>query len=194
MPFLLYFYLLLIFIMLLKLNCGIFKNLTAIAFIIVITLLYSCSGNEGKKDKQAENTTVTEKTQATGTEACSLITEEEAKAILGVPVKKGMITESMCQYIDASDKISESGNVSIQLNYGAGSGYDKYISDAENGFNAKAKPVTGVGDKAIFIAGQLIVLKGQNFFTVIVGKNISEAQVIDAEKTIAQKAIERMGN
>lgn len=181
--------------MLLKLNPPIFKNQAAIAFIIATSLLYSCAENDSTENKSGDTQAI-KKTEITGTAPgpCSLITEEEAKSVLGGPVKKGMVTESMCQYVDASDKISESGNVSIQLNYGAGSEYDKYISDSESSFNAKAKPVSGVGDKAFFVAGQLIVLKGQNFFSVIVGKNISEEEVIAAEKSIALKAIERMSN
>lgn len=179
--------------MILKLNVSIFKKEVTIPLIALTCLLYSCSGTE-TADNKLENTPATQKetTGNTPADACSLITEEEAKAVLGSAVKKAVGTAIMCQYVDASDKISESGNVSIQLNYGEGSGYDNYIINSEKGFDVKAKTVTGVGDKAFFVAGQLIVLTGPHFITVIVGKNSSEEQVIAAEKTIAQKAIERL--
>jgi hypothetical protein len=179
--------------MLLKLNQSVFRNAGAIAFITVGSLLFSCSGNDSAENKQAENTQVTEK-KATGKDACSLITEEEAKAVIGGPVKKAVGTESMCQYIDDSEELSKSANVSIQLEYGAGASYDSYITSTERNFGIKAKPVAGIGDKAFFAVGQLIVLKGPNFMMVAVGKDGTEEEILAAEKSVALKAIERLGN
>jgi hypothetical protein len=54
--------------------------------------------------------------------------------------------------------------------------------------------ISGVGDKAAFAAGQLIVASGKDFMVVIVGKNLPEKEHIAAERNIAQKAIERIGS
>ena len=136
------------------------------------------------------------KEEATGNtpaEACSLITEEEAKAVLGSAVTKGMSTATMCQYLSASDEISKAGeSVSIELHPGAASEFDNYVSTIEKDLNVKTKPVTGIGDKAFFAEGQLIVSKGNDFMIVIVGKKMGEEEHIAIEKNIAQKAIDRL--
>lgn len=156
----------------------------------------ACSGNEAK-DGTASEGTKSPKTAETRSsrpaDACSLLTEEEAKNALGGPVTKGMSTESMCQYLSASDELSKAGeSVSIQVNYGAASEFDNYVAATEKDLNLKTRAIPGIGDKAVFAEGQLIVSKGQNFMTVIVGKRMSEEEQIAAEKAIAQKAIERL--
>lgn len=169
-----------------------------IAFSVLI-FLSACSGNDSKSTKTEEaNSSASENTEvkaATTTDACSLITEEEVKAILGNAIQKGMSTATMCQYISGSEELSKAGeSVSIQLHPGAASEFDNYVSSAEKDLNVKTKPVTGIGDKAVFAEGQLIVSKGNDFMVVIVGKKMSEEEQIAAEKNIAQKAIERMAS
>jgi hypothetical protein len=181
--------------MLAKLNF-VSKSLVIIIFSFFSFLLYSCSGNNSGSDKTNESSGTTEKKEATGTtaDACSLISEEEAKAILGNAVTKSVSTGDMCQYVSASDELQKAGeSVSIQLNLGAGEQFDTYVSNTGTQLNVKIKPVAGIGDKAVFAAGQLLVLKGKDFITVIVGKNMGEEEQIAAEKIIAQKAIERLG-
>ncbi|MDQ6756400.1 MAG: hypothetical protein M3004_05650 [Bacteroidota bacterium] len=183
--------------MLIQLNLSIFTKRIATILLALLPLLFSCSGNEGNGTTSVENKKTTETKDAQSNapaDACSLLTEEDAKAVLGNAITKGTSTVSMCQYLSASDKLSQAGeSVSIQLNYGAGSNFDTYITDTEKDLKVKTKPVAGVGDKAVFAGGQLIVLQGQNFMTVIVGKKLSEEEQIAAEKTIAQKAIGRLG-
>jgi hypothetical protein len=169
-----------------------------IAFIFVFSLS-ACSGNDSKSEKTEESTSAApdnkEETTTRATDACFLITEEEAKAILGNAIQKGMSTATMCQYISGSEELSKAGeSVSIQLYPNAADQYDAYLASAEKDLNAKPKTVSGVGDKAAFAAGQLIVASGKDFMVVIVGKNLPEEEHIAAEKTIAQKAIERMGS
>jgi hypothetical protein len=67
--------------MLAKLNF-VSKSLVIIIFSFFSFLLYSCSGNNSGSDKTNESSGTTEKKEATGTtaDACSLISEEEAKA------------------------------------------------------------------------------------------------------------------
>ena len=171
---------------------------TKVLSFTLISFLYACSGNDGSGTRSGNNqeATAKEETKTTpATEACSLLTEEEAKAVLGNAVTKGMSTTSMCQYVSASDELSKAGeNVSIQLHYGAGSEFDAYVSNTEKDLKVKTKPVDGIGDKAVFAEGQLMVLKGQDFMIVIVGKKMNEEEQINVEKTIAQKAIERLSS
>ena len=172
-------------------------NAAIAAITISTTIFFACSGNDKASGKTEETTATTEKKETTSsnvTDACSLITEDEAKAVLGNAVTKGMSTSSMCQYLSASEEISKAGeSVSIQLHPGAASEFDTYVSSAEKDLNVKTKPVTGIGDKAVFAEGQLIVSKGNDFIIVIVGKKMNEEEQIVAEKNIAQTACERMG-
>lgn len=174
-------------------NC--FKGILAAA-LIVSFVFPSCSGNDNagshKEDQIATHETA-KSSSATTKDACSLITEEEAKTILGGAVTKGMSTATMCQYLSASEEISKAGEtVSIQLQPGAASEFDSYIANFEKDLNVKTKPVAGIGDKAVFAEGQLIVSKGNDFMIVIVGRKMNEEEQIAAEKAIAQKAIERL--
>ena len=172
-----------------------FFRLVTLAFVFSI-LLYACSGNDTTETKTGDKMETAQKEEATTkapAEACSLLTEDEAKAVLGNAVTKGMSTATMCQYLSASDEMSKVGeSVSIQLHPGAASEFDSYIASTEKDLNVKTKPVTGIGDKAFFAEGQLIVSKGNDFMIVIVGKKMGEEQQIAAEKNIAQKAIDRL--
>ena len=181
--------------MLYKLHSNFFKEVFA-ATLTVIIVLQSCSGNDSAATKKEDGTVTTENQETTANvtrDACSLITEEEAKAVLGGAVTKGMSTATMCQYLSASEEISKAGeSVSIQLQPGAASEFDNYIASTEKDLNVKIKPVAGIGDKAVFAEGQLIVSKGNDFMIVIVGRKMNEEEQIAAEKTIAQKAIDRL--
>ena len=182
--------------MLSKSNLGNLKTILVIALIALNSLLYSCSGNDNGA-KTNENIEATEKKESvtnTVKDVCFLITEEEAKEILGGTVKPGMITTTMCQYISGSDELSKAGeSVSLQLYPGAADGIDSYIASTERNLNVKPKLISDVGDKAAFAAGQFIVSKGKDFMVIIVGKNMAEEELIAVEKTIAQKAIIRLG-
>lgn len=181
--------------MLPKSNQRCFSKTFSIVLIALLPIIQACSGNDSDHKTGVNLPTTQKKEGATSsvTDACSLITEEEAKAVIGGPVKKVMSTPTMCQYLSASDELSKAGeSVSIQIEPGAASGFDAYISSAEKNLNVKSKRVSGVGDKAAFAAGQFIVSKGDDFIIVIVGKNMIEEELIAAEKEIAQKAIERL--
>jgi hypothetical protein len=182
--------------MIMKVNSIKAINAVIVLIIIAFILLVSCSGNNNNSTKTEEVSTsdsATDSTTAAAIDACSLITEEEVKAILGNTIQKGMGTATMCQYISGSEELNKAGeSVSIQLYLGAADQFDAYLASAEKDLNAKPKSVSGVGDKAAFAAGQLIVASDRNFIVVIVGKNLPEEEQVAAEKIIAQKAIERM--
>ena len=184
--------------MILKPNITTASNGIIVLLFIALTVFVSCSGNDSSEKKTEEppaSASTTENTTIATADACTLITEEEAKAILGNAIQKGMSTATMCQYISGSEELSKAGeSVSIQLYPNAADQYDAYLASSEKDLNAKPKPVAGVGDKAAFAAGQLIVASGKDFMVVIVGKNLPEEEHIAAEKNIAQKAIERMGS
>jgi hypothetical protein len=181
--------------MLLKLNFSSLKNLMTKTLVVLVTLLYACSGNGNTSNKKTENSATAEKKATSGNtvDACSLITEDEAKTLLSSAVTKNMSTGTMCQYVSASDELSKTGeSVSIQLFPGAASEFDNYVSNTEKDLNVKPIPVTGIGDKAFFAGGMLMIAKDNDFIVVILGKNMKEAEQIAAEKAIAQKAFERM--
>ena len=182
--------------MILKSTKKSFNGFAAIVLLALLSVLYGCSGNDNSTattETKEQAAKASETTTNAPSDACTLLTEEEAKLLLGNAVTKGMSTATMCQYISASDELSKAGeSVSIQMQYGAGSEFDAYVSNTEKDLNVKIKPVSGIGDKAVFAEGQLIVLKGKDFMIIIVGKKMNEEEQIAAEKAIAQKAIERL--
>ncbi len=164
--------------------------------LIMSVFFQSCSGNDSAESQKENKVTAKELTENNSTsvkEACSLITEDEAKTILGGAVTKAMSTATMCQYLSSSEEISKAGEtVSIQLQPGGASEFDSYVANIEKDLGVKTKPVAGVGDKAVFAEGSLIVAEGKDFMIVIVGRKMNEEQQIATEKNLAQKAIERL--
>lgn len=165
-----------------------------IGLVLTISVI-ACSGNE-KQGSDSENDIQTSKQEHSSgmpADACALLTEDEAKAILGGAVTKGINTNTMCQYLSSADELSRAGeSVSIELHPGAASEFDTYINNIEKDLKVKTTPVAGVGDKAVFAEGQLVVAKGNDFMIVIVGKKMGEEEQIAVEKSIAQHAIERL--
>ena len=95
--------------------------------------------------------------------ACSLVLEKEAVAVLGKPVavpprKTGALPS--CQY-----KATAIENVTITL-YGTDQPWEKRIDFAEMTWGKKQEPVPGLGDRAAKVWRQLFVEKKPVIFAV----------------------------
>jgi hypothetical protein len=66
------------------------------------------------------------------------------------------------------------------------------VKEAEQSFETKAQPVEGVGDKAVFNAGQFVVLNKSDFFVVTIGKRMSDAEKLAATRALARKIVARL--
>jgi hypothetical protein len=157
-------------------------------FVCALTLLvcvsFGCSSENAAKSAAGG---------ASRPDPCTLVTADEAEAILGVAVKpsklQGMSSAAGCQYIAPSAE-----SVTIQVHYGLGADYDNYVKTAEESFSSKAQPVPGVGEKAVFNAEQLIVKHHDDFFILTIGTHIDDQQRLPLAINLAQQVVTRLGS
>lgn len=167
---------------------------TVLVFCLLATMNFcsSCSNNESQEKAQSKDSSV-QKNEVKNTQACSLLTEADAKQILGNAIQPGMQSSTMCQYVSASEELSKTGeNVSLTFHQNAGSEYEKYVSDMEKSTGTTTEPVQGVGEKAAWADGSLIVKQGDDLLVIIVGKKMEKAKHINAAKSLANSILSRM--
>jgi hypothetical protein len=168
-----------------------FKFILTISFVAILS---SCSDSTGSKNSTANDSGKTKtETPTSKATACLLLKMEDAEAILGNKVSQGISTESMCQYLSTAEELAHAGeSVSLTLQKDAASEFDSYVTKTAQDMNVKTEPVTGIGDKAAWAEGSLIVAKGSDLLILMVGKKMGKQQHIDAAKTLMQKIISRM--
>ena len=168
----------------------------SVSFIIILSLLFlmpGCGENEQSPSSETKETKSQPGGEAQSVSACSLLTESDAKTILGNAVQPGIQTESMCQYVSAAEELSKTGeNVSVTLHKNAGSDFDKYVTDTETSTGIKPEPIQGIGQKAAWADGSLIVQQSADLLVIIVGKKMDKEAHIAAARTLAATIISRM--
>lgn len=169
---------------------GLAKSVTAINLLV---LLSACNNENTATNSSKPDSTVQQKTDTKDVKACNLLTESDAKSILGNAIQPGMQTETMCQYVSAAEELSKTGeNVSVTYHQNAGSEFDKYIADTETSTGVKPEPLEGIGDRAAWAEGSLIVKKSSDLLVIIVGKKMEkEAHIAEARK-LAMTILERL--
>ena len=96
-----------------------------------------------------------------------LLTPVEAKEILGTPVKRAPDTPGVTlQYLEDTERLM-SESLSIQIHYGSGARFTKYVQELKTDLNLDPKPVEGIGTKAFYVEGQLVIRHGRHFSVVM---------------------------
>jgi hypothetical protein len=96
-----------------------------------------------------------------------LLTPAEAKEILGTPVKRAPDTPGVTlQYLEDTERLM-SESLSIQIHYGSGAGFARYVQELKKDLNLDPKPVEGIGTKAFYVEGQLVIRHGRHFSVVL---------------------------
>ena len=164
------------------------------AAAILLLCLVACNNEDTPvSSSQSQSTTTAAVPEKKSRQACSLLTEADAKSILGDAIQPGMQTATMCQYVSAAEELSKTGeNVSLTLHENAGSEYDKYLADTESSTGIKPEPVTGIGQKAAWAKGTLIVKQGDDLLVIMVGKKLDKVRHLETAKTLAQSILSRM--
>ena len=175
------------------------KNTPGLLLVVfAITLLSTACASaqlSGKATDGKSNMSVPPKSER---DPCTLLTKEDAEAVLGANVKKGksegLSQAAMCQYLrEKAETMAQAGeSVTLQFHFSAGSSFDSYVKNAEAAFKTKAQTVTGVGDKAVFNGDQFIVRYKDDFFIILIGKKMNDAERIEAAKALAQRVIDRL--
>jgi hypothetical protein len=156
-------------------------------------MLSSCN-NDGSKETSASKDTITKQEQnSPASDACKLLTEADARSILGDKLKPGMHTATMCQYISDADELARAGeSVSLTIHENAASEFAKYIADTESSTSTKTETVNGIGKNAAWADGSLIVEQGNDLLVIVVGKKLPKEEHIALAKSLANKIISRL--
>ncbi|HEY0677747.1 MAG TPA: hypothetical protein VGD17_05655 [Chitinophagaceae bacterium] len=169
-----------------------FLSAPSLAYLICINALISCGSNENPATG-TESTTTQQNAVSKTTNACDLLTESDARNVLGNAITPGMQTETMCQYVSAAEELSKTGeNVSLTLHRNSASEYDKYLADTETSTGIKPEPVSGIGQKAAWADGSLIVQHGNDLLIIIVGQKLDKEKHISVARSLATVIISRM--
>ncbi len=177
--------------------------MSTLALVGTAAIMMACSANPQTKEPSGNTRVDNGKGSAANQpsaafDPCILLTKEDAEAALGASVKRvtpqGLSTADTCQYLrETGDNLEQRGeSVTLQVHYGSGRLFDSYVKEAEQSFETKTQQVEGVGDKAVFDAGQLIVLNKNDFFVLTIGKRMSDADKIATGKALATKVIARL--
>ena len=174
----------------------------ALTLICLISLTMACTANrtsESGINSAAANSNAKPASQSpAGIDPCTLLTEEDAAGALEASVKKvtpqGLSTADTCQYLrEKGENLAQKGeSVTLQVHFGGGKLFDSYVKETEQSFDTRAQPIEGVGDKAVFNAGQFMVLKKNDFFVVTIGKNMPDAEKLAASRALARKVFARL--
>jgi len=173
---------------------GIKNVISALALVATTSIMMACGVNPRVDNGQGN---AANQSRA-AFDPCTLLTKEDAEAALEASVKKvtpqGLSTADTCQYLrEKAENLAQAGeSATLQVHFGNGKLFDSYVKEAAQSFETRAQQVDGVGDKAVFISGQFIVLNKNDFFVVTIGKKMSDAERLAATKTVAQKVVARL--
>lgn len=171
------------------------------SLIAALLFLTACAGASQaiRSNTNTRSTADAKKNLAKGAaDPCTLLTKEDAEAVLGANVEQGksqgLSTAATCQYLrEKAETMAQAGeSVTLQFHFGGGGSFDSYVKNAEAAFKTKAQTVTGVGDKAVFNGDQFIVRYKDDFFIILIGKKMDDAERIEAAKALAQRVIDRL--
>jgi len=121
--------------------------------------------------------------------ACDLILDKEAVAVLGKPVtvpaqKAGALPS--CQY-----RATALESITVTL-YGEGEPFEKRIEWAEMTWGKKQEPVPGLGDRAVRVWRQLFVEKKPVLFAVTLVHPMSDDEASKHLTALAKLALSRL--
>ncbi len=159
--------------------------------IVWLMAIYACSDNS--ENKTVNITSIKTTSASSANDACALLQAADAEAVLEYKVTQSVNNGSMCQYLTTSEKMEHLGeSVTLTLMKGAASEFEKYITGTEEALKIKSEPVTGIGNKAAWAGGSLILTHKTDMLIVMVGKNMDKTAHITVTKALAQKILARL--
>lgn len=121
-----------------------------------------------------------------------LLTKAEAEAILGTPVKRAPDTPGVTlQYLEDTERLM-SESLSIQVHYGSGAGFARYVKELETDLGLTPKPVEGIGTKAFYVEGQLVIRHGRHFSVVLFFSKRPDDERLKVLTEVAKKFLPRV--
>jgi hypothetical protein len=124
--------------------------------------------------------------------ACILITPAEASAVLGArvgPTEPQQYADgtTTCHYIAPADQ-----SLKIEVHPGGAKAFQAYVTAFEKAPQGRPQRLRGLGDQAVFQAGQLVVLRRDHFFVLSIGLPLDEKDRLRLSLRLARKALSRL--
>lgn len=168
------------------------KNL--LGALMLCAGIMACNNEASTTDAgQDAAKTKTETAAPNNTNACALLTAADAEAVLSHAVTQSMSTGSMCQYMTTAEELAHTGeSVTLNLMTGGASEFDAYTKSSAEQLKVTTTPVSGIGDKAAWAEGTLIIASNNNLLTVMIGKRMDKEAHLAATKDLAQKILSRV--
>ena len=123
---------------------------------------------------------------------CSLLTATEVQAALGFAVPAEQPQQEAagavsCNWVGPADQ-----TLRLVLYPGGSSAYDAYLRQATRAWGGERRTVRGVGDRAVFHAGLLVVLRGPWFATLSLNHPADEGARFRRCHLLAQRVARRI--
>jgi hypothetical protein len=121
-----------------------------------------------------------------------LLTKAEAETILGTPVKRAPDTPGVTlQYLEDTERLMSEA-LSIQIHYGSGARFAKYVQELKTDLNLDPKTVEGIGTKAYYVEGQLVIRHGRHFSVVLFFSKRPDEERLKVLTEVAKKFLPRV--
>lgn len=123
-----------------------------------------------------------------------LLSPAEAAAILGKPVKRAPEAEATgvtIQYLEDTERLMSEA-LSIQIHYGSGAEFTRYVKSLETDLKLTPTPVAGIGTKAFYTEGQLVIQHGRHFSVVIFFSKRPDDERLKVLTEVAKKFLPRV--
>ncbi len=92
-----------------------------------------------------------------------------------------------CNWVGPADQ-----TLRLVLYPGGAPGYDAYLRQAARAWGGARRTMRGAGDRAVFHAGQLVVLRGPWFFTLFLNHPADERARLRRSSLLAQRIARRI--
>jgi hypothetical protein len=112
---------------------------------------------------------------AAAVDPCTLLTEADARAILGDVLQQGTPNDGStpsCQYVAPSAE-----SLTLQMLPGSIPDFDRYVQQSATAFGTPIEPTPGLGERAAWVGTTLVVLRAPHMLVINIGQDLtSEAR------------------
>ena len=121
---------------------------------------------------------------------CTLLTEADAKAVLGEPLQQGRPdagSAPSCQYVTPGGEA-----LTLQMLPGSVRDFESYMQQSVDAFRVKAEPAPGLGDRAVWLGPMLLILRPPHMLSLTIGQNLSDEARRSLGKRLGTAALGRL--
>lgn len=130
------------------------------------------------------------RTAAAAVDPCTLLTEADARAILGDALQQGTPNAGStpsCQYVAPSAE-----SLTLQMLPGSVADFDSYVRQSAEAFDMPVEPAAGLGERAAWVGTTLIVLRAPHLLVINVGQDLSSEARHAVGQRLGTSALQRL--